>query len=216
MSTSDTMSTQDSDAEPRLRREVARRVFAREFNDATYQFKESDDDRAPKYSLLPTGEKSNRVFIAGTAIEVEDVGTDNEYWRARVLDGSATDDDSSAESSFYVYAGQYQPEAAAVLRELETPAYVTIVGKPRAYENDDGEMQVAIRPETVTVVDQTTREQWILETSRATFDRIEAFESGASGYAEMSASQYPDVDMEKYRAGAVAALESVVNDGSVE
>jgi RPA family protein len=36
-------------------REVARRVFAREFNDATYTFKESDDERAPNFSLLPTG-----------------------------------------------------------------------------------------------------------------------------------------------------------------
>jgi len=36
-------------------REVARRVFASEFNDAEFTFKESDDERAPLYALLPTG-----------------------------------------------------------------------------------------------------------------------------------------------------------------
>jgi hypothetical protein len=47
-------------------REVARRVFASEFNDAAYTFKESDDERAPVYLLLPTGERANRVFLVGT------------------------------------------------------------------------------------------------------------------------------------------------------
>lgn len=214
MSTSDnTMSTDtssDSDIVPS--REVARRVFAREFNDATYQFKESEDERAPNYTLLPTGEKANRVFVAGTVVEVEDVGTDNEYWRARVIDGSGAEDDPSAASSFYVYAGQYQPEAAAVLRELEAPEYVTIVGKPRAYETDEGGKNVAIRPETVTIVDQETREQWILEAADQTTDRIGSFENEGSAYAEMAATQYPDIDVDSYREGALAALKTIVDD----
>ena len=46
-------------------REVARRVFAAEYNDASYTFKESDDERAPLYLLLPTGERANRVFVVG-------------------------------------------------------------------------------------------------------------------------------------------------------
>lgn len=62
-------------------REVARRVFAQEFNDAGYTFKESDDERAPVYLLLPTGESANRVFLVGTLTEKEDVGEDNEYWQ---------------------------------------------------------------------------------------------------------------------------------------
>ncbi|KPN29615.1 hypothetical protein SY89_00329 [Halolamina pelagica] len=38
-------------------REVARRAFATEFNDASHTFKESDDERAPAYQLLPTGRR---------------------------------------------------------------------------------------------------------------------------------------------------------------
>ncbi|MDX1746991.1 MAG: DNA-binding protein, partial [Halobacteriales archaeon] len=102
-------------------REVAHRVFAREFNDATHTFKESDDERAPVYLLLPTGAAANRIFVVGTLTETEDVGQDSEYWRGRVVDPTGT---------FFVYAGQYQPEAASALREAEPPAYVAVAGKP--------------------------------------------------------------------------------------
>ncbi|MDY7082565.1 MAG: DNA-binding protein, partial [Halobacteria archaeon] len=49
----------------RMQREVAKRVFAGEFRDASHTFKESDDERAPSYLLLPTGQKANRVFVVG-------------------------------------------------------------------------------------------------------------------------------------------------------
>lgn len=193
-------------------REVARRVFARELNDATYQFKESSAERAPKYSLSPTGAKANRVFISGTVVEVEDVGEDNEYWRAKISDGSGVEEDNTVEGNFFAYAGQYQPEAVAALQDLETPEYVTIVGKPRVYETDDGNTNVSIRPETVNVVDESTRERWIVETAEQTQARIEQFEEGGSAYAEMAAEEYVDQDIDKYREGAVAALNTVVDD----
>jgi RPA family protein len=110
------MSTSPDDGSPG--REVAKRLFAREFNDATYTFKESEDELAPNYTLLPTGDRVNRLFFAGTLTETEDVGSDSEYWQGRVVDPTGT---------FYVYAGQYQPEAASVLRQIETPTYVTVV-----------------------------------------------------------------------------------------
>src|SRR6056297_3755167 len=133
-------------------REVARRAFAREFNDAGYTFKESDDERAPVYLLLPTGERANRVFVVGTLTATEDVGDESEYWRGRVVDPTGT---------FFVYAGQYQPEAAAVLRDTEPPAYVSIVGKPRTYDTDDGTVNVSLRPESISIVDDATRDRWV-------------------------------------------------------
>ncbi|MFC6725032.1 RPA family protein, partial [Halobium palmae] len=148
-------------------REVARRVFAEEFNDAGYTFKESDDERAPVYALLPTGERANRVFLVGTLTEKEDVGDDSEYWRGRIVDPTGT---------FFVYAGQYQPEAASALRELEPPAYVAVVGKPRTYETDDGQVNVSVRPESITEVDAATRDRWVVETAERTLDRVAAFD----------------------------------------
>ena len=185
-------------------REVARRAFAAEFNDASYTFKESDDERAPVYSLLPTGERANRVFAVGTLTETEDVGEDSEYWRGRIVDPTGT---------FFSYAGQYQPEAASALRETETPAYVAVVGKPRTYETDEGDTNVSLRPESITVVDAATRDRWVVETAERTLERIEAFD-GADEYAAMAETQY-DPDLSVYRDRAVAALEDLEEDAEV-
>ena len=200
-------------SQAQLTREVARRVFAAEFNDATYTFKESDDERAPNYALLPTGDRANRVFVAGTLTETDDVGEESEYWRGRVVDPTGT---------FYVYAGQYQPEAAAVLRDTEPPAYVAVVGKPRTYEPEEGTINVSLRPESISLVDEATRDRWVVETAERTLDRIDAFqeweaeleapESGSTvpgnEYAQMAHERY-DSPVENYRRDVIAALESL-------
>jgi len=187
-------------------REVARRVFAAEYNDASYTFKESDDERAPLYLLLPTGERANRVFIVGTLTEKEDVGEDSEYWRGRIVDPTGT---------FFTYAGQYQPEAASALRELEPPAYVAVVGKPRTYETDDGSVNVSVRPESITTVDAATRDRWVAETAARTLNRIEAFDDEGNEYARMAREQY-DLPVEEYRDAAVAALQSLDDADELE
>ena len=184
-------------------REVARRVFASEFNDAGYTFTESDDERAPVYALLPTGESSNRVFFAGTLTEKEDVGEDSEYWRGRIVDPTGT---------FFVYAGQYQPEAASKLRDLEPPAYVAVVGKPRTYETDDGTVRVSVRPESITEVDAATRDRWVAETARRTVERVAAFDDEGNEYARMAREEY-DLDPETYKAAALSALEDLDDSG---
>ena len=183
-------------------REVARRVFATEFNDAGYTFKESDDERAPVYLLLPTGESSNRVFFVGTLTEKEDVGEDSEYWRGRIVDPTGT---------FFVYAGQYQPEAASKIRDLEPPAYVAVVGKPRTYETDDGTVRVSVRPESITEVDAAVRDRWVAETAERTLARVAAFDYEGNEYARMAREEY-ELDPETYEAAALSALEDLDGD----
>jgi RPA family protein len=191
-------------------REVARRVFAREFNDVSAVFKESDDEMAPNYALLPTGERANRVFVVGTLTETEDIGSDAEYWRGRVVDPTG---------SFFVYAGQYQPDAASMLRDVETPTHVAVVGKPRTYEDDDGETYVSIRPESVIDLDEAedAYRTWILETAELTLERIADFDAGEEGadpagapneYAAMARERY-DLPVENYRRMVVEAIETL-------
>jgi len=187
-------------------REVARRVFATEFNDASYTFKESEDERAPVYVLLPTGAKANRVFLVGTLTETEDVGEDNEYWRGRIVDPAGT---------FFAYAGQYQPDAASALRDLEPPAYVAVVGKPRTFETDDGTVNVSVRPESITEVDAATRDRWVVETAERTVERIEAFDEEGNEYARRAREEY-DLDPVAYRDDAVEALQSLEEPASPE
>jgi RPA family protein len=182
-------------------------MFAREFNDATYTFKESDDELAPNYTLMPTGERANRLFFMGTLTETEDVGSDSEYWQGRVVDPTGT---------FYVYAGQYQPEAASTLREIDTPTYVSVVGKPRSYETDEGETNVAVRPESINRVEESARDRWVVETADQTIDRISSFDEETNDYANMAREEYGE-SISAYREEAIEAIESLdATDDSVE
>jgi RPA family protein len=146
-------------------REVAWRVFAREYDDADFAFKEGEDERAPNYVATPTGAKINRLFVVGVLTEVERVG-EGDLLRARVSDPMG---------AFVVYAGQYQPDAVSFLADAETPEFVAVVGKARTYEPDDSDdVYTSIRPEEMNVVDAETRDRWNVETARETLRRVEA------------------------------------------
>jgi len=150
--------------EARFQREVAQRVFAAEFNQATHTFKE-DGDRSPTFVVSPFGAKVNRLLAVGVLTAVEPVGQTGDRWRAQVRDPTGR---------FNVYAGQYEPEATAALMEIKPPAVVAVVGKSRAYTTEEGATYVSVRPETISVVDATEREAWILETATITLARLEA------------------------------------------
>ena len=156
-------------------REIAWRIFAHEFNTSNLYVSEGDD-RAPNYIITPTGVKCNRLFIIGVVTEVENIGKDNNLWRARIADPTGV---------FTVYAGQYQPEAAILLSEIHVPAYVALVGKARKYEPEDGAVYLSVRPEEINISDEKQRDRWVLETVERTLERIkiieDALKSGLSG-----------------------------------
>jgi RPA family protein len=191
-------------------RETAKRAFAREFDDAVEIFQESDEDRAPKFALLPTGERANRLFVVGALTEIEDIGTDSEFLRGRVVGPTGT---------FFIYAGQYQPEAMEMLRSIETPEFVSVVGKPRTWERDTddddeedgdegGNLMTQLTPESVTVVDRATRDRWVIETAELTMERIVAFNEGEGegedDDIEHAIESYGE-DIAPYREGAMNA-----------
>ena len=156
-------------------REVAWRIFAHEFVRSNLYFSEGDE-RAPNYIITPTGVKCNRLFIVGVVTEVENIGHENNLWKARIADPTGV---------FTIYAGQYQPEAAIFLSELEVPAFVALVGKARKYEPEDGNVYLSIRPEEINLADGKLRDRWVLDTAQRTLERIkdveEAQASGLSG-----------------------------------
>lgn len=102
------------------------------------------DSYQPAIYLSPTGSEVNRVLIAGTAVEKEDVGTDNSFWRVRVADPTGV---------VFVYAGQYQPEAAKAIQKLEVPCFVIVSGKLSHYTPEQGgETIVSVRAESISTV----------------------------------------------------------------
>jgi len=180
-------------------RQPARRLFAEELNGTTETFQESEEERTPVYGLTPTGVSVNRVLVVGTLTEAADIGSDAEYWQGKVF---------AANSPVYVYAGTYQPEAMEMLRALESPAYVAVVGKLRTYERGD-RTNVAIEPESITEVDEAIRDAWVAETAGQTHERLDAFEIGDAPFGEEATDAYGE-DVSAIEA-AVATL--IPDDG---
>ncbi len=145
-------------------REVAWRVFAEELRASNLAFRENEDQYAPLYLLTPTGAKCNRVFLVGTLTEKDDIGGDTEYWRGRIVDPTG---------SILIYAGQYQPEAAQALANIEAPAFVSVVGKPKLYQTEDGNIIISVRVEAIHKVDKAVRDRWILDAAGRTYERLQ-------------------------------------------
>ncbi|WP_193310019.1 hypothetical protein [Halorubrum halophilum] len=146
-------------------REVAHRLFAAEFDDASLSYSESDEERAPNYVVTPTGARVNRLFVAGVLTEVERVN--NETRRGRVVDPSG---------AFVTYAGQYQPEAQAFLERAEPPSFVALTGKARTFEPEDSDrVFTSVRPESLNEVDADTRDRSVVTAAEATLGRLAVF-----------------------------------------
>jgi RPA family protein len=204
-------------------REVAWRVFAEELRASNLAFRENEDQYAPLYLLTPTGAKCNRVFLVGTLTEKDDIGGDTEYWRGRIVDPTG---------SILIYAGQYQPEAAQALANIEAPAFVSVVGKPKLYQTEDGNIIISVRVEAIHKADKAARDRWILDAARRTYERLQhlqgakplsASASGGFSTADKTPAAAPDVDASKalehyrtdiaqYRKMVVRALTSLSED----
>lgn len=147
-----------------MMREPAWRIFAHEFNMSDLQYSE-DTERSPNYLISPTGARINRLFVVGVATEVENVGRSEGLWRVRIADPTGV---------FTVYAGQYQPDAAAFLSELEVPQFIAVVGKARLFNPNETSFYVSVRPKEINVTTEEVRNNWIVTTAERTLDRLEA------------------------------------------
>jgi len=186
-----------------MKREPAWRIFAAEYNDATLEIRGSGE-KVPSYVVTPLGSKVNRVYITGVLTDVESVNEGGEYLRAHVSDPTGV---------FTIYSGQYQQEATDMLRSIEPPAFVGLVGKVRTYVPEEGTLFVSLRPELIREVAADARDRWIIETCLQTKQRITAMTEA------MKMSQPNTYDLKKLgysrelSEGIVAALKKY---GSVD
>ncbi|HDP96489.1 MAG TPA: hypothetical protein ENN25_02215 [Euryarchaeota archaeon] len=183
-------------------RELAWRVFSKEFNSSTLDII-STEEKAPSYVVTPLGAKVNRVFAVGVVTDTENIGSEESPMiRARMADPSG---------SYYISAGQFQPEATMVLRDIQPPEFVAIVGKARVYSPDESVRLLSIRPEVIRKCDSKLRDYWVYETCRMTLQRIdimkEAMEMSDPSVEELKKLGYPDYLAE----GAAAAAKHYEN-----
>jgi RPA family protein len=170
------------------RREVAWRIFAAEYDDADFDYSESDEERAPNYVVTPTGARVNRLFVVGVLTEVEQVSDD--VLRGRVVDPTG---------AFVLYAGQYQPDEMAFLESADPPAFVAVTGKARTFQPEDSDrVFTSIRPESINRVDADTRDRWVVQTAEQTLSRVstcaDALDSGERGDGLRQALETAGVD----------------------
>lgn len=148
--------------EQQYKRSVAVRIFSDELKTAE-TVERIDEEYAPQYTKLKTGELINRAFVCGALIEKEDVGTDSEYWKCVVSDPKGT---------FRAYIGEYQPSALAAIDKIKVPSFVSMVCKIKSNEYNEKTF-FHLAPEYITEVDEKTYNRWIAETETQTAARME-------------------------------------------
>jgi len=204
-------------------REVARRIFAVEYNRSQHEDKGLEDN-APNYIITPLGQSVNRVYFIGVMMSKTNTGTDDSpQYRVEVRDPTGT---------FYLYAGQYQPQALASIGKLDPPTLVGVVGKVRTFVKEDGSFYASVKPEVVFPVDIPQRDRWILSTSKFTMERLRAMKDAmeedqptvenllekghprrASEAAVNGVGLYGNIDLEPYKECVKDALKLVIEGG---
>jgi RPA family protein len=171
-----------------LKREIAKRIFAKEF-EACRELDKSEraepeiaDSKSPNLLISPLGLILNRVFAVGVLTELDSIGTQNEMWKARIVDPTG---------AFTVYAGQFQPDASIFFSTVQVPAFIALTGKARIYEPEPGSVFVSVRAEEANVVDEEIRNRWVVDTAEQTVARLEAFSDAlASEYRGETLREY--------------------------
>ncbi len=185
-------------------RQAAKRVFASEYNLSQHEDRGLEEN-APNFVITPLGENVSRIYFIGVMMTKTNNGTDDSpMYRAEVRDPTGT---------FYLYAGQYQPQALTALAQLEPPTLIGVVGKVRTYVRDDGSFYASVKPEVVFPVDIPQRDRWIISTTKYTMDRIRALKDAME---EDEPTEEGLIEKGHPKRAAVSAVRSVGIYGNVD
>lgn len=171
-----------------FKRQIAQRIFGFEWHDAEEYTSEGEGKFISSVVVTKTGRRVSRMFLIGTLLSIEDIGTDgNEYYRVTVSDGT---------DNFEFYASpSWQPQEVAVLKTLEAPSFVSVVGRAKILVNDDtGEKRKVLKLEHISKSTREQRDYWEYDAARQTFDAIMASEN---------------TDVKKYLPQLISVLDTV-------
>lgn len=191
------------------KRNEAKRLFAEEFSTSTLTFQKQDEiddsssENVAEYHLLPSGSGANRALMAGTLTEVTQIKESPALYRARVVDETGT---------FYLSAGQYNPDAREVLRTIEAPQHIIVGGKLDSWDTDDGEWRMSLQPEFVTAVDKETRNRVTAEACLHTLDRLRDLEANPAQDGADPRSIYSDFDYDEFEDDVRSIVQTLLDD----
>jgi hypothetical protein len=185
-----------------FKRESAKRMFAREFNMTKYDIKfDESDDKSPTFIESQTGACENRVLISGILTAKEKKTDKNVLYTGKVNDNTG---------DFRITASHFNPSAQQQMAAIkEVPVFVTVIGKPTLYKREDGKIFNSVRVEDIVITDKLTRDLWILDTAKATLNRIALMEEGTDDWMKTIKEKY-NTDLKLFKSIAQNAVNSIV------
>ena len=177
------------------RREPALPVLAQELSRA-HETHVEDREYSPTYLISEMGSKLSRVLIGGILTDVENRGSETDpFYMARMVDLHG--------DTYYLRAGQYNPEGAAALSKIETPTHVISVGRVRAYSPDDSDsVYVSVQPENVRAVSEQEVSVWAIKACESLMRRLKGDDAELSNREKeglgLAQEKYETVSTESY------------------
>ena len=158
----------------RRARQSAVRIFAQEYSESSL-IERGVGEYDPSFVITKLGAKVNRCLVCGGLERMERRdGDSGPFYRGQVRDPSGT---------HYFDVAPFQPElhpdAEELLARFETgdSILVSIVGRQKSNESEDGGIFTSIRAESFTETDLEAYKSWLVEAADATLRRLEAYAS---------------------------------------
>ncbi len=158
----------------RRERQSAVRIFAQEYSESSL-IERGAGEYDPSFVITKLGAKVNRCLVCGGLERMERRdGESGPFYRGQVRDPSGT---------HYFDVAPFQPElhpdAEELLARFETgdSILVSIVGRQKSNESEDGGVFTSIRAESFTEIDLEAYKSWLVEAADATLRRLEAYSS---------------------------------------
>lgn len=156
----------------RRSRQSAIRIFAQEYSESTL-IERGVGEYDPSFVITKLGAKVNRCLVCGGLERMERRdGDSGPFYRGQVRDTSGTHYFDVAP-----FQPELHPEAEELLARFETgnSVLVSIVGRQKSNESEDGGIFTSIRAESFTEIDVETYKSWMVEAADATLRRLDAY-----------------------------------------
>ena len=156
----------------RRSRQSAIRIFAQEYSESSL-VERGVGEYDPSFVITKLGAKVNRCLVCGGLERMERRdGESGPFYRGQVRDPSGTHYFDVAP-----FQPELHPEAEELLARFETgdSVLISIVGRQKSNESEDGGIFTSIRAESFTEIDIETYKSWMVEAADATLRRLDAY-----------------------------------------
>jgi len=208
--------------EPQRRiRQSAIRMLAHEYSEASLT-EMGAGEFDPSFVITKLGARVNRALVAGVIDRMERRDGDN----GPSYSGHIRDPTGNHVFNIAPFQEEMHAEAEELLARFESGDrfLISLAGKARWFETEDGGVFTSLRVEQLAIIDKERYSRWLVDAADSTLRRIKAYEDSVgvettprdmedSGIPSdiinglvQARSHYPEFDTENYRVGILQAL----------